>query len=161
MTLAFLLLCGQATWAQVVGPVVQSMGNGYFVVQVNGCRVQVDDKLSVQRGGHEVGEARVMRCEGSFCSLVLIKGEAQRLDRICMAHRAQALERGPALPSQYVPATGPAAVAPAVPAKPPAPAAPQAATVNKRQDYWNSFNADGRAINFNTGEIITAPTPTP
>jgi hypothetical protein len=127
---------------------MRSLGNNYFLVQCNAVQLQPDDTVTLLRQGQEVGSGRVMRQEGSVCSILLTRGEAQRLDLVVLTRRHAAVaERGPSLPSFGASSPPPA----------PRPATVAAKAQTNSPSYFNSIHASGSVYNLNSGQYLTRP----
>ena len=152
-TILFLLcvfFLASPSWAQVSGPVVQSLGGNYVLVQCNSLQLQPDDRVSIRRAGDEVGAGVVMRNQGGVCSVRVDHGAAQRFDVVVLVGRAVANDsRGPDIPLQFCPSKPASAKVTVAPAPAPQVRPPQ----NKRDEFWSTHKATGRVLNLNTGEI--------
>jgi hypothetical protein len=129
--------------AEVSGPIIRCLGNGYFLVQCNRQQLKPDDQVIVLRSGQEVARGQVMRQEGSVCSILIRSGNPQRLDTVVLASpSAEHAERGPGLPlsGQTVKA---------------APKATEAGKAKPKKDYFGSFDSGGQVYQLNTGQFLT------
>ncbi len=141
----FFILClmaGQAC-AEVSGPIIRCLGNGYFLVQCNRQQLMPDDQVVILRSGQEVARGQVMRQEGSVCSIRIRSGDAQRLDTVVLSARNPAhADRGPGLPvtgQNHKSFTK----------------APDTIKAKPKKDYFGSFDSGGQVYQLNTGQFLT------
>lgn len=141
----FFILClmaGQAC-AEVSGPIIRCLGNGYFLVQCNRQQLMPDDQVIVLRSGQEVARGQVMRQEGSVCSILIRSGDAQRLDTVVLGARSpNQSDRGPGLPVSSQASKNAMKSAETAKAKP-------------KKDYFGSFESGGQVYQLNTGQFLT------
>lgn len=131
--------------AAPVGPIVRDMGSDFYLVQCNSDRLQPDEVVVIVRNGKEIGQGKVMRSQGAFCTVHVISGTASATDSVARpSAKPQLSDRGPEIPTQYLQTYRPNA--------PTAGAAQGPAASKPRVDYWNTLE-NGRVLNLNTGVV--------
>lgn len=124
------------------GPVVRNLGQDYFLVQCNAGLPQPDEIVIISRGGKEKGAAKVMRIQGSLCSVKIVSGSAAPGDCVSLRRTVALSDRGPELPSAGVTSLGPA--------RSPNSDSPRQ---GRPESYWNSING-GRVMDLNSGKVF-------